>query len=184
MPPVLERRSRRHRVGVVAAAFLLAMLAAPLPARSQADLNAEAMLKAKLTISLTRFAQWPAGAGAAGLRLCVAQRDMAVAHAFAEGDGQVVNGRRIQVIQAPPWSACHVLFVHASADRVGDLIRAASTAPVLIVGDADGTLAHGGMVEFVSVNDSIRFDVNMPAVRRAQLSLSSHVLKLARQVRE
>jgi hypothetical protein len=184
MPPVREVRSRGRRAGALAAAFLLAMLFAPMPARSQADLNAEATLKAKLTISLTRFAQWPAGAGAAALRLCVAQRDVVVAQAFAEGDGQVVNGRRIQVVKSPPWSGCHVLFVHASAERVGDLIRAASTTPVLIVGDADGTLTHGGMVEFVSVNDSIRFDVNMPAVRRAQLSLSSHVLKLARQVRE
>ena len=40
------------------------------------------------------------------------------------------------------------------------------------------------MVEFVPVNDSIRFDINMAAVRQAQLTISSQVLKLARQVRE
>jgi hypothetical protein len=177
------RRTPRYRVGSAACIVLLAALAAPPPAWAQAEVQTAATLMAKLTLGLTRFAQWPAGAGDA-LRLCVAERDPAVAEAFAGTDGQVINGRRIQVIKSPPAGGCQVLFVHASAERVPDLIRAVSTSPVLIVGNADGTLALGGMVEFVPVNDSIRFDVNMAAVRRAQLTLSSQVLKLARQVRE
>jgi hypothetical protein len=40
------------------------------------------------------------------------------------------------------------------------------------------------MVELVAVDDAIRFDIHMGALRRARLSLSSQVLKLARQVRE
>lgn len=166
---------------LAAAATALAVLAAPLPAGAQA--STEAALKARLTLSLTRFAQWPGGGGET-LRLCVAQRDAAIAQAFAEADGLVVNSRRIQVFKAPPVAGCHVLFIHASAERAADLIRATANAPVLIVGDADGTLAMGAMVEFVPVNDSIRFDVNMAAVRQAQLAVSSQVLKLARQVRE
>lgn len=167
---------------LAAAATALAVLAAPLPAGAQA--STEAALKARLTLSLTRFAQWPGGGGGETLRLCVAQRDAAIAQAFAEADGLVVNSRRIQVFKAPPVAGCHVLFIHASAERAADLIRATANAPVLIVGDADGTLAMGAMVEFVPVNDSIRFDVNMAAVRQAQLAVSSQVLKLARQVRE
>ena len=44
--------------------------------------------------------------------------------------------------------------------------------------------SHGGMVELVNVNDALRFDVNLKALRGAHLGLSSQVLKLARQVRE
>lgn len=154
------------------------------PQATWAQAQSEAALKAKLTLSLTRFARWPGGVSSEVLRLCLAQRDSAIAQAFADVDGQVINGRRIQVMQAPPVAGCHVLFVHASAERMPDLMRAADDGPVLIVGDAEGTLAQGGMVEFVHVNDSIRFDVNMVAVRQSRLTVSSQVLKLARQVRE
>jgi hypothetical protein len=36
----------------------------------------------------------------------------------------------------------------------------------------------------VAVNDAIRFDVNLAALRAARLTLSSQVLRLARRVRE
>ena len=174
--PCCRSRSR------AAAAAVIAALSAPAPAGAQA--LSEAALKAKLTLSLTRFVQWPASSSGTPLRLCLAQRDAAITQAFAEADGQVVNGRRIQVVKSPPVTGCDVLFVHASAERPSDLVRAAVGTPALIVGDADGTLALGGMVELVPVNDAIRFDVGMAAFRRAQLTVSSQVLKLARQVRE
>jgi hypothetical protein len=164
----------------------LVLLASPGPHTVQAQplAQAEATLKARLTLSLTRFTQWPATASGEALRLCVAHRDPFTAQAFAETDGQIVNGRRIQVVRAPPLAGCHVLYIDGTAERVPDLIRSAAALPVLVVGDAEGMLAQGAMVEFVPVNDSIRFDVNMPAVRQGQLAISSQALKLARQVRE
>lgn len=174
------RVPRMLRAGLAAAA-ITALFGLP---SALGQSQAEAALKAKLTLSLTRFAQWPAGSVGDTLRLCVAQRDAAIIRAFSEVNGLVVNGRRIQVVRGPPVVGCNVLFVHSSAERVPDLIRAATGGPTLVVGDADGTLALGGMVEFVSVDDAIRFDVNMAAVRHGQLTISSQVLKLARQVRE
>jgi len=182
MPQLLQRLAQPRRNGLAGVAALWAALCVPVPACAQAQ--SEAALKAKLTLSLTRFVQWPGGASSDTLRVCLAQRDASIAQAFAEADGQMVNGRRIQVVKAPPVGGCNVLYVHASAERVPELLRAAASGPVLIVGDADGTLNLGGMVEFVPVNDSIRFDINMAAFRQSQLTVSSQVLKLARQVRE
>lgn len=170
------------RAAVAGALAALALAGGPRPACAQPQ--PEAALKARLTLSLTRFAQWPDAAGSSVLHLCLAQRDPAIAQGFAELDGQVVNGRRVKLVKVPPVAGCHVLFVHASAERVPDLIRAAGAGAVLIVGDAEGMLAQGGMVELVAVDDAIRFDIHVGALRRAQLSLSSQVLKLARQVRE
>jgi YfiR/HmsC-like len=182
MSPVLQLVARPRRTGFAAAAALFAVLCVPAPACAQEQ--AEAALKVKLTLSLTRFVQWPGGASSDPLRVCLVQRDTSISQAFGAVDGQVVNGRRVQVVKAPPLTGCNVLFVHASAERISDLIRVAAGAPVLIVGDADGTLNLGGMVEFVPVNDSIRFDINTAALRQARLTVSSQVLKLARQVRE
>lgn len=177
----LQRRMARGPVRVRHLALLCLGLAAAPSVLAQAQ--GEAALKVKIALGLARFAQWPAGS-AETLKVCVAQRDPAILQAFAEAEGQVVNGRRVQVVKAPPVAGCQVLFVNAGADRASEMIRAAASTATLVIGDGDGTLAQGGMVELVQVNDSLRFDVNMSAVRRAQLGLSSQVLKLARQVRE
>lgn len=94
---MLRQRSRSRRL-LGLAAVVLSALSAPMAADAQPMAQTEASVKARLTLSLTRFVQWPAAAAAGEpLRLCLAQRDAAMLRAFAEFDGQVINGRRIQV---------------------------------------------------------------------------------------
>jgi YfiR/HmsC-like len=176
------RLPQRARHGVHRWATLALLCVA---SECHAQATSEASLRAKLTLSLSRFAQWPgAPTSAEPLRLCVAQRNAEVARAFTEVDGQLVSGRRVQLQKAPPLAGCHVLYIHASAEQPGELIKAGAAASMLTISDAEGFIAQGGMVELVSVNDAMRFDVNLAALRQAQLGLSSQVLKLARQVRE
>lgn len=168
--------------------LLAAALLPAAPAWAQ-TLN-EARVKAKLALSLARFTQWPPTAFASPsepLQLCVLQRSDSLRTAFGELTGQTVAGRPVRVLlELPPAIAgCHLLFVHDAAERDGGLPPAAlAGAPVLTIGDGDGFAARGGMVELVNVNDAIRLDVNLKALRAAQLELSSRVLQLARQVRE
>jgi hypothetical protein len=151
--------------------------------------SGDAAAKAKFTITFARFVQWPSGvfAGeAAPLRLCVLHNSAAVGAAFASRDGELVAGHPVSVIPNPgARGGCDLLFVDASAARAGAAALAqAADAPVLTLGSVDGFLSQGGMVELVNVNDALRFDVSLKAVRSAQLALSSQVLKLARQVRD
>jgi YfiR/HmsC-like len=175
------RLSRRRFV--LAAAPLLAL---PTFAQSPAD----ARVKSKLVLNMARFAQWPATAFATAadpLLVCVMQRNDLLAEAFAELGGQTAAGHPIRVLADPgkDLKACHVLFVHESAERIADAALAAlESAPVLTIGDGEGFAGRGGMVALVNVNDTIRFDVNLKALRAAQLGMSSQVLKLARRVRE
>ena len=149
----------------------------------------DAVAKANFTVTLTRFVQWPAatpGLAIAPLRLCVLHRSPALGAAFASHAGETIAGRVLLVHSNPgPMPGdCHVVFVDASADRQTAEALARSAAPALVIGALDGFLERGGMVELVNVNDALRFDVSLPALRTANLGLSSQVLKLARQVRE
>lgn len=170
---------------------LLAWSAAlPLAAPLRAQTLAEARLKARLALTLARYTQWPAAAASAPadpLVLCVIQRSEAIVQAFGELAGQTAGGRPVRVLTTPPPAAsgCHVLFVQDGTERgAAALVAAATGAAVLTVGDGDGFAARGGMVELVNVNDALRLDINLRALRAAQLELSSRVLQLARQVRE
>jgi len=168
--------------------FLASSLLLVAAARAQSPV--EARLKARLAFTLARFTQWPASAFAGpadALTICVLHRDAALGEAFAELAGQTVAGRPIKVVGNPDkaLSACHVLFVHETVDRsAAGALDALAATPVLTIGDAEGFSAGGGMVELVNVNDALRMDVNLKALRTARLGLSSQVLKLARHVRE
>ena len=57
------------------------------------------------------------------------------------------------------------------------------TAPILTVGDMPQFAASGGMIEFVTVNNRVRFEVNVTAAERAGLTLSSELSRVAVAVR-
>jgi hypothetical protein len=169
---------------------LLCLLCGMPHAGIQAQQPNEARVKAKLTFTLARFTQWPAGAFANAtdpLVICLAQRNSTTLEAMTELVGQTVAGHLVKVIALADGTlqGCHVLFMHESASSTeAQALAAASSLPVLTIGDGEGFSARGGMVELVNVNDAMRLDVNLKALRAAQISLSSQVLKLARQVRE
>ena len=170
----------------MAGALLLASSGSGVFAQSS---SGDAAAKAKFTITLARFVQWPAGAAAADtapLRLCVVHNSAAVGAAFAQHEGVPVAGRPVSVLPNPgPRAGCDLLFVDASAARgSAAALGQAAGAPMHTLGPVDGFLSQGGMVELVNVNDALRFDVSLKALRSAQLGLSSQVLKLARQVRD
>lgn len=190
LPPPHPVRLRRLCI-LYSCALVLAVLAAA-PAWAQGAGN-DAAAKARVVGAFLRFVQWPAGTflhDAAPLHLCVMHDSAAVAAAFGVHDGSLLAARPVVVDMNPPPGStpCHVLFVDDSA---GPALRrppggTPPAAPVatLSIGTADGFLAAGGMVELVNVNDRYRFDIDLRALRQAQLGVSPGVLKLARQVHQ
>lgn len=174
----------RAIVGLFAVLACAGLHAQPVrPATASGDLA----VKVRLTLSLARFTEWPLERPPGDpVRLCVLHQAPEVLEAFRAQQAQPINGRRLVVTDAAgaDGAACQVLFVHASGRPVVAWFEQSLRQSTLTVSDADGFLPAGGMVELVSVNDSIRFDVNLAALRAARLTLSSQVLRLARRVRE
>jgi YfiR/HmsC-like len=180
-----------RRVRVLAACVALLCAAGAGPTQAQGA-HGDAAAKAKFTVMLSRFVQWPPGAlpaDGAPLRLCVIHNSPSVAQAFARHGGETALGRVVTIVTnpgaAPAAAPCNVVFVDASAGRqAADAVVRAGAGPALLVGALDGFALQGGMVELVNVNDALRFDVNVAALRQAHLGLSSQVLKLARQLHD
>ncbi len=55
-------------------------------------------------------------------------------------------------------------------------------ADILTVSDAPDFLQHGGMIQFVSISNHVRFGVNLDSVNRTHLVLSSELLRVAASV--
>jgi hypothetical protein len=142
-----------------------------------------ATLKARLALAVARFAELPAAQDSTSFRFCVATKAGAIPSAFHQLAGQRIGGRVVEVLQVPGAVGCDVLFVAEGAAEWRAHLRAAG-ATALTIGEVEGFLAAGGMIELVIENDTLRFDVNLEAARERRVRLPGQVLKLARRVQE
>lgn len=150
--------------------------------------SGDAEAKVRFTMTVARFVQWPPTAlhaDAAPLKICVLHDSAALGAAFAVLGGQQVAGRPVQVALNPrDRRDCSLFFVDTSAAHgSAEALAAAAGSPSLTLGAVDGFLSQGGMIELTNVDDMLRFDVNLKALRSARLDMSSKALRLARQVR-
>jgi hypothetical protein len=118
--------------------------------------------------------------------VCSTARD-ALGTAIAALDGRVVQGHEVKVrrhARGDDIKPCHVLVVAGGEETKGtDWIKLTAGQPTLTVGDGEGFAEAGGMIGLVNAGNRIQFDINSAAAQRNGLTLSSQLLRLARNVR-
>lgn len=186
------RRGGAPRFILIAALHCLRILGGLeiLAAGGAAAANApEYDVKAAFLYNFARFAVWPASAFAGAdtpVALCVAGGNPFGA-ALGALQGKPVGDRRVEVREVPVEriDGCHILYLARPVQgRVAEVTGGPAGRYVLTVGDSDGFAAHGGAVNLLVEDDRVRFEVNLAALKRSGVTLSSHVLRLARIVEE
>jgi hypothetical protein len=73
------------------------------------------------------------------------------------------------------------LFVSKDEEKrsVRELLAAVKGRPVLTVGEVDDFARAGGIINFVLVDNKIRFEINPEEGRRAGIRVSAQLLQLA-----
>lgn len=94
-----------------------------------------------------------------------------------------INGRAVRIVRdvAPSQArACAIAFFGSGDnDAIREGLSALSDADVLTVSDAPNFLNDGGMIQFVLQRDHVRFAVNLDALRKTNLALSSQLIRVA-----
>jgi hypothetical protein len=89
----------------------------------------------------------------------------------------VLENRAIK--SAGDMHSCQVLYVDSRRSAVArDALKYARQGNALAIGSSDDFLANGGMIRFQIENNRMRFDVNVGAVGRTKIRLSSKLLAL------
>lgn len=146
-------------------------------------------VKAAFIYNFAKFATWPPGAFAgpqAALVLCVTGGNP-FGPALAALAGKPVGGRSLAVreVDAGEAGTCHLLFVaRPAAERWETIAPAVRGRPVLTIGDSDGFARQGGAINLFLADGRVRFSVNLKALERSGVTLSSQVLRLARIVED
>ncbi len=196
-----SHRPHRRGFGLVLAALIAFTLPTAEPGHSALAGDAvsasvtpqserEYLIKAAVLYNFAKFARWPSDAfdgPDAPLRLCVLGSDP-FGDALATIENKPVNGRRLKTERISDINEarrCHLLFVSATAEpQLDRLFETIDGQPVLTVADMPGFAQAGGILDLITIDDRLRFNVNTTAAERAGLKLSAKLLRLAATVIE
>ncbi len=162
------------------ALLLPAMLSAEPRGLSEQELKAAALNQ------LVHFVHWPANAfpeSDTPLMIGIYGPDPFGALLDDLVRGENVGGHPVKVVRCfTPESAlaCHALFVSASDVRTADrVVHFVAAHHVLTVTDGATVEEYGAIIAFTVQNHRIHIAVNLDAARKANLTLSSKLLRLA-----
>jgi YfiR/HmsC-like len=181
--------SQRMRQTVIILAVLVCAHIVAAPNAHAQDVLPEYQVKAAYLFNFLKFVEYPNESSMDPLAPIVI--GVIGDDPFGNALPQVVIGKTVQgrdlVIHVyrigEDLRGAHILFISASErKRLPMILSSLRGSSVLTVADTEGFLEAGGMIQFLSENDRVRFAINVDATSRAKLKMSSKLLSLARAV--
>ena len=150
----------------------------------------EYKVKAAFLYNFTLFVEWPAEAFTGNdspLTVCILGKSP-FGEAMDSLRGKMAKKRKLvirQINRVEEMGNCHVLFVSTSEKMdLPNILAAVKNQNVLTVSDMDRFAQAGGIINFITLEDKVRFEINLKAAQQAGIRISSQLLKLARDVIE
>ncbi len=186
------KKGASTRMGTRFAGLLLACaIAAPALAwGAGGEVDRVQQIKAAYLFNFARFVTWPPPKltpGDKAILFCILENDP-LAPALDEVlqgktiDTQRVVVRRVQRVDA--MRECHVAYLGTvEPSRLASSLESLAGASVLTVYEGGDTLRTGA-IRFFLEERKVRFEINVALAEREHLQMSSHLLNVARVVRE
>lgn len=172
------------RAQIFILALWFGMLASP--ARCADIAATEYELKAAFIFNFTQFVDWPTNSfesSADPIVIGIVGPDPFGPAIDKIVEGESVRGRTLRVERYPRAAdvrKCQILFVSKTLAGVWpDILRAVRERPILTVSDMDRFTARGGIIQLVTERNLVRMRINGEAARKADILISSKLLRLA-----
>lgn len=185
----MDRDRKRRRVLAIVAAAIALHGACALHGRAAAAGRTYALdqIEAAFLYRFAGFVSWPPAALQAPAFTIAVLDDDAVASDLArilpnkELQGRPAQVRRIGSIAQ--LGDAQILYVGESdAHTLKRWLAAVAGRPVLLVTSQSGALDDGSDINFLIINDHVRFEVSPGAARRSGLTLSADLLSVAAHI--
>ena len=150
----------------------------------------EHQVKAAQMLNFFKYSHWPASAFAktnSPYVVGVVGRDPFGKDLDRMFELKVVTGRPFVIKRTTDEQElrnCHLVFVSSSERRrLKDLLEKLKGAAVLTVGESPEFLDQSGVINFLLMDSSVRFEINLAAAQAAKVKLDANLLRLAVTVR-
>lgn len=194
-PHAIRPPDSRKRFGptICARVFLLLALAVAFPlapaVHAQNALQREYEIKAAYLYNFINYIDWPADTfpPEGGTITVGILGESPFGPALDPLKGKQIKGRTLalkQVESAKDLEQCQIVFVCPSEkSRLSEILGQLKNARILTVSEIDGFAERGGIINFISERNKVRFEINADAAKRTGLTISSELLKLAKLVK-
>jgi hypothetical protein len=183
--PLLPRRS-------FLLCALVAIFAAAAPACAaaayEAPVHSEDSVKAAYLYRFTQYIEWPRSTESTEPFTIAVLNAPGVAEQLERilPDHPIKNAvARVRVItRISELGHAQMLYLGAAPpSRLRSLIESIAFGPVLLVTDSEEGLELGGVLNFVTVQNRVRFEVSLTAADKSRFRISSELLAVAARVR-
>jgi len=147
-------------------------------------------VKAVFLFNFAKFIEWPPAAfkdAQSAVTLCILGKDP-FGDALDSLRDKTIEGRKLvirRVSKIEEADKCHILFVSASEkDTLSHILKATRSWNILTVGDTKGFAESGVMINLISIENKMGFEINLDAAEHASLKISSKLLKLGKIIKE
>jgi hypothetical protein len=148
----------------------------------------EYLIKAAYLYNFTKFVEWPSEAfkdNLSPINLYILGTDP-FGEALNSIRDKTVKGRRISIKHVnhiEEISECHILFISASEkENLRHILNTLKNSAILTVSEMEQFAQRGGIINFITVENRIHFEINPDASQHSGLKISSQLLKLAKIV--
>lgn len=159
-----------------------------MPVESASPPPLEYHVKAAFLYQFINFVEWPPYALHDHTITIGVLGDSPIADALAAVEGRGPKGLTVTVTRfkgLDDLRSADILFISPEATgRLQAIRHRLGGSSTLEVSEVEGFARNGGMINFITVGNKIRFEINVDAAEQARLKISSHLLKLARIVRK
>ncbi|MGA8259908.1 MAG: YfiR family protein [Arenicellales bacterium] len=156
---------------------------------SAAEIAPEYQIKAAFLYKFGSYVEWPKGSSESGqssFTIAVIGADDLVGYLSRMVKDRMVGGKPVVVRRLRPGAVpagIQVLFIgRAAQEDTASILASVRNEPVLTVTESSRTESAGGVINFVIVDNRVRFDVALSSARRRNLKISSRLLEVARRV--
>ncbi len=151
--------------------------------------DVENKIKAAYLLKFPANVEWPADVFAQAqtpFTIGVVGADAIATALIVLSPGHLVNNRIVQVKQLKPGdslSGVQMLYIGEQDNgKLRQILGSVQSQPVLTVSQSAGALDAGSVINFVLVNDRIRFEVSVTSAKRNGLKISTFLLGVAQRV--
>ncbi|MBK4735663.1 YfiR family protein [Noviherbaspirillum pedocola] len=147
--------------------------------------------RAAFLLSFLGYIEWPSAAFALADEpyvIGVINNEAVLAELLLSATGRTVASRPVEVRalhEGDKPDGVHLLYIGPTpSERLAAILAGVSERWTVTVTDGDNGLALGSAINFRDIGARLRFEVSMPALKRADYRFSSRMLSVARLRRE
>jgi len=172
---------------LLAAAFILQLAGTTAQAQGMGDETVVARrVKAAYLYRFTAYVQWPPPAFASAdspLVIGVLGNDLLAEDLATLVAGRTFDGRRFEVRKLRRTDALaglHILYLRQdSTSQLSHVLSGLPPLGTLLITDSPGALAHGSAINFLLVDEQVRFELSLEAAEKFGLKLSSRLVNVS-----